>query len=113
MRFSMLPEQIRRWILLCIAPACALSACTPPITIATPAAACSTLIPSSLRDKTPGAPMPSAATAGAWEAFAVQQTGQLDKSNADRAASIEIVEKCEARDAAARQATVKRKTLKL
>lgn len=78
-----------------------------------PAVACSTLIPSSLRSKTPGAEFPSSPETGAWVAFAVAQTGQLDKSNADKSGAIEIVEKCEARDSAARAATVKRKTLKL
>lgn len=78
-----------------------------------PAVACSTLIPSSLRDKTPGAALPTSPEAGAWVAFGVAQTGQLDKSNADKSGAIEIVEKCETRDAAARAATVKRKALKL
>lgn len=57
--------------------------------------------------------MPSDATAGGWMSFGIAQTGQLDKSNADRSATIEIVEKCEARDAAARAATLKKKRLKL
>lgn len=111
MQFAMLPERLRLWMLLFMAPAFALSACTTPITIASPATPCSTLIPSSLRDKTPGSPLPSEPTAGEWIAFGAAQTGQLDKSNADRSAAIEIVEKCEARDAAARAATVKHKRL--
>jgi hypothetical protein len=45
--------------------------------------------------------------------FGIAQTGQLDKANADRAATIEIVEKCEARDAAAREATSKKAMLPL
>jgi hypothetical protein len=71
-----------------------------PLTIAAPSA-CSTLIPSSHRQPVPGADLPGpAATAGDWVAFGDAQTGQLDKANGHTADVIEIVERCEARDAA-------------
>lgn len=112
MRFDMLPEQLRRLILLFTLPAFGLSACTPPITVSQAALPCSTLIPSSLRADTAGAPMPERPEMGEWVAFGSAQTGQLSKANADKSASIEIVERCEARDAAAREATRKNKRLK-
>lgn len=57
--------------------------------------------------------MPQRPEMGEWVAFGSAQTGQLSKANVDKSAAIEIVEKCEARDAAARQATLKNKRLKL
>jgi len=49
----------------------------------------------------PGAALPQGSTVGDWIAFADAQTGQLDKANERTAAAIGIVERCEARDAAA------------
>src|SRR5262249_17305246 len=109
MKFAMLPDRLRQLILLFTIPACGLCACTPPIVMNRPASACSTLIPSTLRSNTPGAPMPDQAQQGAWMAFGVAQTGQLDKANADKAGAIEIVESCEKRDAEAAQAITKHK----
>lgn len=57
--------------------------------------------------------MPQRPEMGEWVAFGSAQTGQLSKANVDKSAAIEIIEKCEARDAAARQATLKNKRLKL
>lgn len=113
MLFDMLPERLRRLILICTLPAFGLSACTTSIAVTEPPAPCSTLIPSSLREKTPGAPVPQRSEMGEWVAFGSAQTGQLSKANGDKSAAIEIVEACEARDAAARQATLKNKRLKL
>lgn len=45
--------------------------------------------------------MPDGGTVGEWIAFADAQTGQLDKANGRTADAIGIVERCEARDAAA------------
>lgn len=45
--------------------------------------------------------MPEGSTVGDWIAFADAQTGQLDKANERTRAAIGIVERCEARDAAA------------
>lgn len=78
-----------------------------------PAANCSSLIPSTLKADTPGAPMPSEATVGAWEAFSVQQTGQLDKANSDKSSAISIVQACETRDAEARKAATAKKGIHL
>lgn len=51
-----------------------------------------------------GAPLPpDVATAGDWIAFADAQTGRLDVANGRTRDAIEIVERCEARDAAAVQ----------
>lgn len=63
--------------------------------------ACSSLLPNEWREGVPGADLPQAATVGDWIAFADAQTGQLDKANDRTRAAIGIVERCEARDAAA------------
>lgn len=101
MQFAMLPERLRRLILLFTLPAFGLSACTTPIVVSRPASSCLSLVPPSLRDKTPGAPLPTEATVGAWAIFGDAQTGQLDKSNVDKQAALSIVSACEARDAEA------------
>lgn len=49
----------------------------------------------------PGAPLPGADVVGEWIAFADAQTGQLDKANGRTADAIDIIERCEARDAEA------------
>ena len=49
----------------------------------------------------PGAPLPIGETVGDWIQFADAQTGQLDKANDRTVSAIGIVERCEARDAAA------------
>lgn len=48
-----------------------------------------------------GAPLPDQRTVGGWIAFADAQTGRLDQANDRTRDSIAIVERCEARDAAA------------
>lgn len=68
-------------------------------------------MPQSLKAPTPGAPLPADDTAGAWVAFANQQTGQLGTANAGKAAIVEIVEMCEARDAETVKALTKRRGL--
>ena len=77
-------------------PACAGA---PPI-IATPSA-CAALLPDDWRAPVPGAELPAGDTVGDWIAFADAQTGQLGKANDRTLAAIGIVERCEARDAAA------------
>jgi len=49
----------------------------------------------------PGADLPDGNTVGDWIAFGDAQTGRLDQANERTKASIGIVERCEARDAAA------------
>lgn len=71
----------------------------PPI-VATPSA-CASLLPKEWREPVPGAPLPDGSTAGDWIQFADAQTGQLDKANDRTMSAIGIVERCEARDAAA------------
>jgi hypothetical protein len=63
--------------------------------------ACSELVPDSWRKPVPGAPLPAGDVVGDWIAFADAQTGQLDKANGRTADTIGIIERCEARDAAA------------
>jgi hypothetical protein len=81
--------------------AAALSACAAAPVISRPASACSTLIPDAWRQGVPSANPPEQDTAGLWIAFGDAQTGQLDKANSRTVDSIEIVEKCERRDAEA------------
>jgi hypothetical protein len=71
----------------------------PPI-VATPNA-CASLLPDEWRVPVPGAPLPEATTVADWISFADQQTGQLDKANDRTLSAIGIIERCEARDAAA------------
>jgi len=68
--------------------------------VASPSA-CSALIPDSWREPVPGADIPAGNTVGEWIAFADAQTGQLDKANGRTTDAIGIIERCEARDAAA------------
>lgn len=50
----------------------------------------------------PSAALPSLQAASVdWQTFGIAQTGQLDKSNGRTRDSVQIVAKCEARDAAA------------
>lgn len=68
--------------------------------MATPSA-CSKLVPDSWRKPVAGAPLPAGDVVGDWIAFADAQTGQLDKANGRTSDAIGIIERCEARDAAA------------
>ena len=63
--------------------------------------ACASLLPSEWRAGITGAPLPEGSSVADWISFADQQTGQLDKANDRTLSSIGIVERCEARDAAA------------
>ena len=79
----------------------ALPACVsaPPI-VSTPSA-CAQLLPDEWRKPVAGAPLPAGDTVGDWIAFGDSQTAQLDKANDHTLSAIGIVERCEARDAAA------------
>jgi hypothetical protein len=79
--------------------AAGLCACAAAPVIQRPASACSTLVPESWRQGVPSADLPVGSTAGDWIAFGDAQTGQLDKANDRTTGSLEIVSKCEARDA--------------
>jgi hypothetical protein len=83
------------------ASALSLSACAgTPIVTATPSS-CAALLPSEWKDGIAGAPLPAGDTVADWEVFADAQTGKLDQANGRTKDAIGIVERCEARDAAA------------
>jgi hypothetical protein len=83
-----------------------LSACaSTPIVTATPSS-CAALLPTEWKQGVAGAPLPDGDTVADWEVFADAQTGKLDQANGRTKDAIGIVERCEARDAAAiRKAT--------
>lgn len=87
-----------------LTPTCAMLALTgcvgAPRIVAAPGA-CSALLPTEWREPLPGATLPDGNTVGDWIQFADTQTGQLDKANDRTTSAIGIVERCEARDAAA------------
>lgn len=58
-----------------------------------------------------GAPLPEGTTVGDWVAFADAQTGRLDIANERTKSAIGIVERCEARDAAAVRRATRRRVL--
>ena len=64
-------------------------------------AGCAALLPAEWRAGVTPAPLPEGVTVGDWIAFADAQTGQLDEANGRTRDAIGIVERCEARDAAA------------
>lgn len=67
------------------------------------------MIPPEWRQGVAGADLPEGSTVGDWIAFGDAQTGKLDQANDRTVSTIGIVERCEARDAAAvRQATRRR-----
>lgn len=59
--------------------------------------ACSELVPEEMKRPRPGAALPAEPTIAAWEKFGDEQTGQLDKANADKL-GYQVIERCEARD---------------
>ena len=78
----------------------ALAACAGPTVISTPNS-CSTLLPTHWRDGVPGAELPADDSVGSWVAFGDAQTGKLDTANGRTRDAIDIVSKCEDRDAKA------------
>ncbi len=80
----------------------ALAACVgaPPIVTAS-AAGCSQLVPADWKAGVEGAPLPDGNDVGDWVAFGDAQTGRLDVANGRTRDAVGIVERCEARDAAA------------
>lgn len=78
-----------------------LSACAAaPVVTATPSS-CAALLPSEWKQGVDGAELPDGNTVGDWIAFGDAQTGKLDQANGRTKDAIGIVERCEARDAAA------------
>lgn len=98
-RSEILPGPIKLCLALSMLLAATLSACAPPI--AAIPAACASLLPDTWRVPVPGAPLPEGSSVADWISFADQQTGQLDKANDRTLAAIGVIERCEARDAAA------------
>lgn len=76
------------------------SGCVTPTVIATPNS-CASLLPSEWKQGVAGADLPQGDTVADWEVFADSQTGKLDQANGRTKDAIGIVERCEARDAAA------------
>src|SRR5690242_18741090 len=77
-----------------------LCACAGPTVLSTPNS-CATLLPGEWKEGVAGAELPAGDTVGDWVAFADAQTGKLDQANGRTRDAIGIVERCEARDAAA------------
>lgn len=77
------------------------SACMGPPVLSASSAGCSSLIPEDWKEGVAGAPLPESDTAGDWISFGDAQTGKLDQANGRTKDAIGIVERCEARDAAA------------
>jgi hypothetical protein len=78
-----------------------LSACaSTPIVTATPSS-CAALLPAEWKQGVEGAPLPTGNDVADWIVFGDAQTGKLDVANGRTKDAISIVERCEARDAAA------------
>jgi hypothetical protein len=75
------------------------------------AAACSALLPPEWRQGVEGAELPQGDSVGDWIAFGDAQTGRLDMANGRTRDAIGIVERCEARDAAAVARATRRRFL--
>lgn len=84
-----------------------LTGCAGPTVLATPNS-CSSLLPPDWKQGVAGARLPPGDSVGDWIAFGDAQTGKLDQANGRTKDAIGIIERCEARDAAAvRRATRK------
>lgn len=77
-----------------------LSGCAAPTVLST-SNSCSALLPAEWKQGVAGAELPTGDTVGDWVAFADAQTGKLDMANGRTRDAIGIIERCEARDAAA------------
>jgi hypothetical protein len=76
------------------------TSCAGPTVLSTPNS-CATLLPQEWKEGVAGAELPAGDTVGDWIAFGDAQTGKLDVANGRTRDSIGIIERCEARDAAA------------
>ncbi len=92
---SLRPMPARR-LLPSLLPCVLLSACSAPIALTQGALPCPALVRSSgLLDRTPGAPLPAGDAVGVLATFGIQQTGQLERANADKAGVKGILDTCE------------------
>lgn len=71
-----------------------------PIVTAAPSS-CAALLPTEWKQGVAGAELPVGDTVADWAVFGDAQTGKLDQANGRTKDAIGIVERCEARDAAA------------
>lgn len=90
-----------------------LSACAGTPIVTASASSCSALLPPNWVNGVPGAPLPDGESVGDWISFADAQTGRLDQANGRTRDAIEIVQRCEARDANAVKRATRRKFLGL
>ena len=73
-----------------------LCACQPHINLSQTAPPCVAIVEASgLLDPTPGATRPGKDSVGELGAFGVRQTGQLDKSNADKGSAKQVLVTCD------------------
>lgn len=86
--------------LLFVVAVVALAGCAAPTVLSTPNS-CASLLPAEWKQGVQGAELPTGDTVGDWIAFGDAQTGKLDMANGRTRDAIGIVERCEARDAAA------------
>ena len=96
---------------LALVPLLLLSACAGTPVVTTVPSSCSSLLPEEWKQGVAGAPLPDGDTVGDWIAFGDAQTGKLDQANDRTKASIGIIQRCEARDAAAIKRATKRRFL--
>jgi hypothetical protein len=94
---------LRRNFDLCvlILIAAALAGCAGPPIVTASSANCAGLLPPEWKQGVAGAPLPEGDTVADWIVFGDAQTGKLDQANGRTTDAIGIVERCEARDAAA------------
>lgn len=78
-----------------------LPGCMGPPVVTTMPNSCSSLLPPDWKQGVAGAPLPDGNDVGDWIVFGDAQTGKLDQANGRTKDAIGIVERCEARDAAA------------
>ena len=77
-----------------------LAGCSAPTVLSTPNN-CSTLLPESWKAGVPGPDLPDDDTIGSWIAFGDAAVGKLDQANGRTRDAIEVIERCETRDAKA------------
>lgn len=87
-------------LLVSLIAAAALTGCATPIVTAAPNS-CATLLPGSWKAGVAGAPLPDGNTVGDWIVFGEAQTGRLEVANGRTKDAIEVIERCEKRDAEA------------
>jgi len=78
-----------------------LSACAGPPVVTASSSACASLLPPDWKQGVAGADLPDGNVLGDWIVFGDALAGKLDQANGRTKDAIGIVERCEARDAAA------------